>query len=230
MMKPFLSIAPKGEFETTAEFDARRAPAVATLPGELILLKQPEDREHLIYDADAQRLDIVTYAFHNIGLPDGALFGPGAPYEGAVEYGYASLAVVINYDSTSHGSYLASNAFGAPVRVARIYKRYRGVFERPASYSDGLFPSADEEPHIAGSVAMTPEFARKEMNLIKLAFIVRPKAPYFAIRPGKDDIPNTPSIDYPFEVTEEVSALIGDIQCGLVLDSTNQVLGSFETR
>lgn len=63
---------------------------------------------------------------------------------------------------------------------------------------------------------------------LQLAFVVAPKAPYYLS--ALYDYPSTPTIRNPREVKNEVSALIADIQCGLVLDPTNIVLGGFETR
>jgi hypothetical protein len=229
VMKPFLEIGPKGEFESSAEYNRRQQTAITALPEELLIAKEPEGRqEYIKYDAEAQRLNITRFAFRNLGLPSGALFDPDAPYEGLVDYGFNNLEVVIKYDEVPRGRYSASNAYGATINVSRIFERYWGVFERKEAYPDyGLFPDAEDRPYLVASILMPPQIAQNEKEVIRFAYVIRPKAPYFAT--VVDNTPSTPSIDYPFEKTKEVSVLIADIRCGLVLDSAGKVIAAFST-
>lgn len=229
VMAPFREIGEKGEFESTNQYNSRKGAAVAKLGGTLIIRKAPEDRKHLLYDADAQQLNIISYAFRNLGFNADALFGPGAPYRGVMESSYLNIDVVIKEDETVTGSYSASNSYGAKTQVSKIFRRTRGIFESKAVYGkDALFPAAQNDSNIAGSIPMSPQDAMRLKPTLQLAFVVSPKAPYYLS--ALYDYPSTPTIRNPREVKNEVSALIADIQCGLVLDPTNTVLGGFETR
>ncbi len=57
------SIAPKGEYETTAQYQARMAQA--SPGGRRIIAKGVEDRKYFVYDADTGMLRIQSYAFQN---------------------------------------------------------------------------------------------------------------------------------------------------------------------
>lgn len=228
-MAPFKAIGPKGEFEPTAQYEARKQDAISKLGNILIVRKTPEDRKHIIYDADTQRLNIVTYAFHNTGLNSDALFGYGAPYEGQMGKGYSNIEVVIEEDETVTERYKASNSYGAETVISKLFRRTRGIFQSKVSSPKrgDLFPNAAEKPYYAGSISMTPEDAMRLKPSLQLAFVVVPKPPYFLS--ALYDYPARPTVARPFEVTNEVSALIADFQCGLVLDPENRVIGAFET-
>lgn len=91
-----LSIAPKGEFETTAQYDERRKRLpLGVYAFKIELLGPPA------YDADAGRFEIsilLDFAYRGRERRDGAL-------------------LVLAHDTESRGSYQASNAFGASVTV-----------------------------------------------------------------------------------------------------------------
>lgn len=229
IMAPFGAVGAKGEFESTDQYNARKASAVAKLGGVLVIKKTPEDRKHLTYDADAKKLNIGTYAFHNLGLNSSALFGYDAPYRGVMKRGLTNFEVVIEEDESVTGTYDASNSYGAKTKVSKLFRRTRGIFEGEAPFDkSALFPDAEKGPYFAGSIPMTPEDAMRLKPTLQLAYVVAPKAPYFLS--AIYDFPSTPTIANPREVKNEVSALIADIQCGLVLDPGNVVLGAFETR
>ncbi len=73
---------------------------------------------------------------------------------------------------------------------------------------------------------MTPAEAQVIKPQLRVAFVVAPRAPYMVVgqhQPGKVTFQN------PFEVTEIFEIMIADIQCGLLMDSENRVLGSYIT-
>ncbi|MEW6574747.1 MAG: hypothetical protein AB1408_00170 [Pseudomonadota bacterium] len=227
---PFKAVGPKGEFEPTAQYEARKQQAVNKLGEKLIVKKAPDGRQYLVYDADAQQLNIVTYAFDNIPLNTDALFGYGAPYYGLMGDGYTHIDVVIEEDQVITGSYKASNAYGATTVVNKFFRRTRGIYQSNAKsfQEDSLFPNADNEPYYAGSIPMAPQEAMQLKPTLQFAFVVTPKPPYYLS--ALYEYPSRPTITTPREITNEVSALIADFQCGLVLDKDNKVLGAFETR
>jgi len=228
VMAPFIAVGTKSEFESTEQYATRKASAVSKLGGRLIIKKAPEDRKYLTYDADTQRLDISSFAFRNLPFDSSALFGPGAPHRGVMESSSLNIEVVIEQDEKITGTYDASNSFGAKTIVSKMVRRTRGVFESKTVYGqDAIFPAA-QVSNIAGSISMTPQDAMRLKPTLQFAYVVAPKAPYFLS--ARDDVPSRPTLNNPFEITTEVSALIADIQCGLVLDPGNVVLAAFETR
>lgn len=229
VMAPFRAVGEKGEFESTDQYNARKAAAVAKLGAALIVKKVPEDRKYIVYDADSQQLNVLSYAFRNTPLSTEVLFGYGAPYEGVMKAGYLNIEVVFKSEETETGRYSGSNAYGAKADVRQIVRHSRAIFESQTSYGqDNLFPAAQNEQNVAGSIAMSPERAMQLKPLIQLAIVAVPKAPYFLH--ATEGSTNRATIQNPREVKNEVSALIADIQCGLVLDPANIVLGAFQTR
>jgi hypothetical protein len=213
----------KGEFETTAQFAARQAAAVGGAVGPIIISKEV-DPQYIRYDADAQRLTIQTYLFDNANFSHDVVFGYGTPLHDRVTYSALyNTDVVISQSETPAGSYRASNAFGANVEVTRIRRRTFAVFEGQSAQS-GLF--ANGGGPVLVQVSMPPAQAQTIKPQLRIAFVVTPRSPYIARGTGAA---NRPSISYPFEITEEVTVLMADIQCALLTDSGNRVLGAFPT-
>jgi hypothetical protein len=226
------NVAPRGEYETTAQYEARRSASVGG-SGPLIILKTPEGRDKYIrYDADAGRLGIQTYAFDNTGFDAWYAFY-GTPAAQALDPStLGNLDVVISQDEKAAGTYQGQNAYGARWTVTRINRTTQAIFDRALTpregMSRGLFPSADSAPYMAGFLEISPEEAQRIKPVMKLAFVVEPREPYVVRNnySGRGRI----TIQNPNDVTENSTVLIGDIQCGLALDANNKVLGAFPTR
>lgn len=226
------SVAPRGEFETTAQYEARRASASGTR-GPLVILKEPEDRaDNIRYDADNSRLGIRTYAFDNTNFdPSWGL--QGTPYAEMLNPStLANIDVVINQQDEPNGTYEGRNAMGASWTVTRINRVTQAIFERPLSARDyrnsGLFPVADSAPYFVGYIDMPPEVAQQLKPSLNLALVVEPREPFVVENTydGRGRI----TVQNPIDVTNQLTVLVGDIVCGLVLDSTNRVLAAYETR
>jgi hypothetical protein len=61
----FANLTPKGEFETTAEYDARKTSVLGDAIDTIVISKDPEDREFFEYNADTRKLTILSYVFDN---------------------------------------------------------------------------------------------------------------------------------------------------------------------
>lgn len=117
----------KDEFETTAQFEARQAAALAKCQRRY-LIDVPVDPEHVRYDADKQVLVVATYALTNtVASSDelGAVFGYGSELSRAgVEVGYTTLSSgnvvwALPREKRNVGVYNGSNAFGATVTITK---------------------------------------------------------------------------------------------------------------
>ncbi len=221
-------LTPKGEFETTAQFEARRAASAGSIRGPLIIEKAPEDRKYLEYDADAQVLRLKSYAFHNTDLGTwNMLYAAG--YNRKIPASTSSnIDVAISSIDKVVGSHEAQNAYGAKAQIAEIERTIKGIFEREASFTDrDLFPAAKDSPYVVGAIPLTPAEAMALKPTMRLAFVVVPKEPFLITgthKVGKTTIAN------PREITERFSLLIADIQCGLALDRGGKVLGAYPTQ
>ena len=214
-------VAPKGEFETTAAYEARLANSGND--GPLIIAKDIEDRKYLAYDADNQVLGVKTYALHNMNLSWWNIF-----YDAKIDSLKADLsnnhAVGISQKDTETGTYKAQNSYGAEATITEITRVSDGIFDRVAKdYREQLFKG--NGPDLEG-LPLDPASAQALKPKMKAAFVVVPKTPFFV--QGEHSVGET-TIRNPTDITERYRVLIADIQCGLLTDDQNKVLASYET-
>jgi hypothetical protein len=216
----------KGEFETTEQFEMRQGVAMRQLAPQYIVSKTP-DRDHITYDADSGKLLVSEYAFDNLNVDYDSVFGFGTPFFGSVKHNhFRNIDVVMSETETTTGSYVGSNAFGASLRVARVLRTTKAIFEREAAFHESLFIDGASRNHVIGELPLTPETARRVKKTASVALVIAPMSPFFAY--GVKSW-GAPTIDDARDVEQPISVVIADIQCGLLLDATNKVLGAYAT-
>lgn len=224
----FAALPPKGEFETTAAYEARKASALGAASGVLIIGKEPEDRKYFEYNADSQRLGIKSYAFDNTSFDAWKSFY-AAGYYGKIEVStMGNIDAVISSVDKPNGTYEGSNSFGAKATIQKVHRTTTAIFEgagRPLN--NGLFPQAEKSPYEVASLQLTPSEAQQLKPLLQVAFVVQPKEPF--VVKGTRSVGET-TIRNPIDVTEDFEVLVADFRCGLLLDGNNKVLGSYATR
>ena len=225
----FSNVTPKSEYETTAQYQARRSAAVGAT-GPMIIGKVSEGEKQFAYDADAGLLSVSPFAFRNTFFPAWEAFSAaGSPFVSNVSTG-SNVDVVIEHSDQVTGSHKATNGFGATAQVAKITRTMKAIYDRAAeTYNAELFPNtigADYKVRAVGQIRMSPAEAQVLKPHLKLAFVVVPKEPYSvsgSTRIGKTTIQN------PTEVTLNFSVLIADIRCGLLTDGGDKVIGAYPT-
>ena len=209
------SITAKKKGETAAHYESRKAAALTTETGVLLIAKGPEARKYFQFDANAQKLGIVEYAFQNKYFNSKKAF---------LAAGYGGIPTGTNYESVIEQTNKGPDS-GPQQRNSKV------IYERPAPYNEDdwvthLFPAAAPKPHFVGVISMTPaEFTALKPTL-KLAFVVKPKAPFFIS--GDLKYRATPWL-VEIDVAEHFQVLIADFQCGLVLTDAGKVLGAYPT-
>jgi len=216
-------IAPRSEFETTEQFNARVAAATSQSAQSLIIAKAVEDYSHFAYDADRQKLIIKSYAFDNKNFDAWRIFFL-ADVKEPVASTLGNIDVYIGETDKTVGSYIGTNAFGVSMRVRKIQRSTYAIFQRSApGINDSIFVDQDRKG-VIGEIAMAPDVARTLKPKLKIAFVVKPKAPFIVRANYSGD---APTIDDPEEIDVTATMLIADIQCGLVLDHKSEVIGSY---
>ncbi len=226
---------PKSEFETTADFEARKKVATSAAESPLFISREPEDRKYFEYNADAQTLGIKKYVFADrLFEPWDAFYEvPSAKPLNVDPSALRNLSPLISSKKIITGSYEAQNSFGAKFNVTKVTEELEAIFERSEFTPGGpiididVFPAADKAPYIIGYLNLSPAEAQRLKPLLKLAYVVEPKEPYIiknTYSPGKTTLAN------PIETTAKATVLIADIKCGLVTDDKNVVLGAYPTR
>jgi hypothetical protein len=168
-------------------------------------------------------LTIESYAFDNANINYLAVFGP---VDGTTLEDSSNVDTVIEQVDTPAGEYSATNSFGVKARVEKVHRNTNAIFDRQGELGirDGLFGMPNRDWM---SFPLTPVAAQVVKPKLRIAFAVVPKAPYLLKGEGHS---GRPTIDRPVDVEETVTLLVGDIQCALLMDNTNKVLGSFPTQ
>jgi hypothetical protein len=218
----------KGEYETTAAFEARVATAKGGMP-DTVTIPGIFSAKYINYDADTSSLKIQAYALRNLNTEYSYVFGYGTPYYGKVKYSsLGNRDVVVFEKETSNGTYVAANAYGAKVTVTKITRIQKAIFEgEHGRYNEDLF--VDQKKGVdalLGSVPMSIPAAQALKEKGKIAFVVKPKWPFYAegIRHWGPKIAN------PTDVSNPIQVIVGDIQCGLLLNPANKVVAAYTTR
>ncbi|MCW3836796.1 hypothetical protein ACFQ1E_12035 [Sphingomonas canadensis] len=219
----FGNIAPKGEFETTAAYQARVAAAGGG--GPLIISKKPEDPKYFAYDADNQVLRVQSYAFHNTNIGWWEAFYEAKP-AGITASTMSNIAIVISQTEKANGTYRAQNSYGASTDVVKIDRTTYSIFEREAPPGQYNVFDAEKDGNL-GSIPMDIATAQRTKPTLRIAFVVVPKAPYLV--EGTHSVGRV-TVSNPRDVTEHFKIMIADLQCGLLMDSVNKVLAAYPTR
>lgn len=211
-------IAVKGEYETTAQYEARKSAALSRAPTGLSVLVVPTNRDYAQYVADDQALFIQAGAFN------------------AGEYSSNAKAVIAAWsargDETPKGSglfiaekervlrtYNAQNGFGATFRVSVIDRETKALH----LVTNELFPFAKWKSSPVMGLDLPLAKAPQVRQTFKVALVLKPVAPY--VRSDIfDEAP--PTADNPEKANDRVTLLVAEPKCGLVLDSTMHVLAS----
>jgi len=218
----------KSEYETTAAFEARVASTMSKIASPVVV-EVPVQGKYITYDADSSRLNVQGYAFANERTEYSGVFGYGSPLYQKIKYGYSdNIDVVFPYEEAQVGSYVGTTAMGVKIRVTKVRRFTRVLFEREGKLAEGLFPglSQHDAPVITFS-NVTPEMAKHMKATFRAAILYTPKPPYFA----KGKYPwGEPTIEGPMDIDETIEVAIGDIQCALLLNSDGKVYGATATR
>ncbi|WP_404479324.1 hypothetical protein [Novosphingobium sp. BL-52-GroH] len=210
-------IAAKGEYETTAQYEARKSATLSRATG-LSVLVVPTDRDYAQYVADDQALFVQAGAFQA---------GEYSPNAKAVIAAWSALG-----DETPKGiglfiaekervlrTYNAQNGFGATFRVSVIDRDTKALHLT----TEKLFPFAQWKSSPVMGLELPLAKAPQVRQTFKVALVLKPVAPY--VRSDFfDEAP--PTADSPEKANDRVTLLVAEPKCGLVLDSTMHVLAS----
>jgi hypothetical protein len=223
VIKKFDNLSPKTEFETNADFSARRKNSLDGVLGEeLIILRNiPEaEKKYIEYDAEKKQFKIIRFIFNNRAAPIEKIFKkmnlnfPRNPLNKYVDN------VIIASSDKRIGEYEASNAMGARVTVGKLHRQTHVIFDGAI-----LFSQAQTPPYVLGFLKMEPQDARVFKETVRLAFVVNLKDPFFITGTHRA---TDPSFSYPYEIDEEISILFASIQCGLIVDQQGTSLAAFK--
>jgi hypothetical protein len=223
--------AEKGEYETTVAYQDRLALAKQSVP-DVFTVAVPLDPKYLKYDADQQKLEVVSYAIRNVNTIYDGVFGYGSKLYGKVPYGSYNIDLVIPTPEKVTGTYTAQTPMGVKMEVAKVSRFAQSIFSRTAVNGETLFfppssVSSSKSQVIASFANVSPDMAKKFKEESKAAVMIKPKAPYLVT--GK--VPwGPPSLQNPREIDETLQIVVGSFQCALILNADNKVFAAIVPR
>lgn len=225
----------RGDFETTAEFEARRISEISDLIGKELFVSVATDNGSIRYEADSQHFFLTEWFFSNTSrdFTQDALFAGGLLKQYGKNFGNVTF---FNSDEQT-GTYSASNAIGTKVEVieqtqfryhlaemlpaSNQPKNFRfSLFEMPET---AMMPDAFGQTMVETSVASisVPIERAKELNGTLQAGVV-----LVMDHPGvffhEQHYP--PTISLPLDSTVKSIVVTVDILCGFVFSPDGQIL------
>ncbi|WP_430414268.1 hypothetical protein [Parasphingorhabdus sp.] len=231
-------LAPKGEFETATQYEARKA-TETKITGPLVISMKLEgstiNKNGLEYDADRQVFKLNRYAFAYGGLRVKDLWGFGSPLSNEdARNARMHISLLVKKEDKPTGTYEASNAFGRKTEVIKLDGIQWGIYDRPlqsdyrTSYTAADVVAAEPETGMIGEIPVPITEAKQFKESASVAVVVEPQAPW-SIKYRKG-YPSKPTIRRPLEETVVLNVLFADIQCALILDGNKRVAAAFDTR
>jgi hypothetical protein len=228
------SIEPKGEFESTAEYQARLV-RVTRVTKRLIIPKKINATK-LSYQADEEsfRVGVGTfddqYAVFSKALWEvgGPFYDPNAPF-GVKRY----VDTRIKMEDIPSGKYNAANAFGREVEVIELDSISWGIFDRKleglsfrSSRQELIVPPVKKSDYI-GEFAIPRTEAAAFKSTATAAFVVEPREPWSISH--REAFPSKSTIRRPLKETKVFNVLFADLKCALILDADKKVVAAFDT-
>lgn len=209
-----LGVEKKGEFETTASFETRRA-AARRWTGGWEVLALPTDRAHVRYDADAGAMTIEAGAFGAREFSD-EIGAQMAASLSAQDEG-KKRGAPIPYSTTERPvrSYVAQNGFGARMQVTEIARHTRALYESETA----LFANATDRDSPVMVFGVPAVRARAAKATLRVALLLKPRPPYLVVT----DL-DRPQVTGPTDYIDKASVLHVSSACAFTLDGANRVL------
>lgn len=219
------SQAPKGEFESTAAYEARRS--TARPPSEeLVEIRLLSDFK---YNADRQAFEYFEYAFGSITMLDD-LNGLSSEARAQFNFDYKRpVALSVRYERKTVGSYEGQNAYGATSTVEKVQTTQQIIFDnlgRKGLNGDTPFAEYKDYKERYLSIPVSIDRAPAVKSQLRAVALIAPKAPYSAAGFRL----SSPTRSLPIEATSNVLIMFADIKCVGVLDGEGQLLVSWSTR
>lgn len=205
----------KGEFETTAQFEARKAKTVAAADFyQPVLLEGKYDPGQVEYDADNQVFIMKTYAWDNMGVGWNEVFGVRNPYRiGPLSRFAPVLGVGLAQDEKivrSSRESIDRTVYGVFDSPLPIKPGFRSKASRP-KWNHELTTGEYDSPAVVVSVPLRR--AAEMKNKMRVGVMVRPKEPFTAA--GKQ---------HWRRVDETINLIVADILCAVITNQDGIVL------
>lgn len=210
--------AKKGEFESTADYDARRDAALSAkfLDNASVndvfafvvpVSKGEKYRDGLVYKFDADTSDVKLYA-----LPESSdylpLNGVGAPdYQTNRRESKRLDQFTLSLKTESSSTYQGSNAYGATVTVEKTRKSSAGIAANRIPFLSFKRDIIYGNPTVSAQFKLENSRAAAELPIMKALIVMKLSAPYVVYNLFYKE----PKRDSPTELSIQEKFLTGDV-------------------
>ncbi|TSB01607.1 hypothetical protein [Sphingorhabdus contaminans] len=210
---------PMTEFETAAQFEARKSRSAQTGAAIMLKISRADNYDGLMYDAEKQTLRVTDATFGRNNHDYQSL-------RNKVESKPQSLASDIAFDvatvKTLRETYTAANGFGAAVLVERTIFDTDVVYEAQTKWDSGAF--LGQKGFTISQIPLDSASAKNFVEGSSAALLIIPKFK----TTGKSV--SGPTFRVPIERHYNQKVIVGDIQCGFLLRSNNTVAFAFAAK
>ena len=213
---------PKGEFETTAQFDARVDAAKKTPPTGPSVLVLPTNQKYIEYDAYLSLMRVQAGAFDEGRFHEDFMADATSSYF-TREFKRGRTAVPHSDSKRLLSTYRAQTRLGVPFTISKYDLKVNGIYVT----ADKLFSYAkDKDSFVMGFEVQVAQAARVKPTL-KVALVVEPDLPFLMTDTSDDE--RRPALDWPNEYTYRSSIAFVKPRCALVLDGQSRVLAAMDS-
>lgn len=217
-IKELPQVQPRGDYETTASFEARMETAARQTGSHAMLVARDHNKEGLSFDPDSGRLKIYPSVFGHGRLNFGQILGIGMG-RGKSDSFSSALGFELSSKIVETTTYQTTNGFGAVVNVQKRVELTEALFEAPGRR--GQSPFFDTKAFVPlADLEVDAATARSIIEDGSVAFQVQPRGPFVS----EGILPGRPTFRHPIEIERHVTVLHGDIQCAFLLDGSNHVV------
>lgn len=217
----------KGEFETSAEFEARTAAVQRPAASLVVIDTSPENFK---YDADSEAFQFRIYNLETSGLYRTSYTLAGTtPNFGGYNYG-DPVDLKLKRIDTRRGEYLATNAYGAETSVREVESVEYLIFDnkgrKKMTTTDDLFSERKsfEMTNLSIPVPRADAQAVKE-GLMMVAYVVG-REPWTI----ESTTRSKPTRDVPIDLRMSFRIAFADIQCVGVRNAESELIAHWATR
>ena len=220
----------KGEFETTAEFEARKSSMTKGISGQTLLVEVSSDPDYIDYDADHERFKVSQYAWANIV---GNFHAVGALWRlsptGSISVIDDVYGLGILKEERATGTYDGSNAYGTTVKVTQIERTLYSLFDKMGQpkHPTWKFDYTELNSTDRGGIYVEAKRAVAPQLKTTMRFGIEfaPRDPFLVL--GRQHF--GPNIDRPTDIMETILVMTGAMKCLVVTDKDGRVLKTFPT-
>lgn len=208
----------KGEFESTADYNARKTAALAAkfLDGSSLedilaftvpVLNGEKNRQGLKYEFNADTGDVNLYALPEFLEYRSLIMVGAADYKSNRRESGGLYGFILNTDWEPASTYQISNAYGASAKVRMMSTLSVGIAANQIQFLKSERHISYDNPEVAGQFKMENTQAAEVLPELKALIVMKLTEPYLVYKSTR----TKPTLDFPIDMSSQEAFLTGDV-------------------